>query len=132
MTDKCKGCNNVKGCITCVDGSCWAHYEETISEDSEEAAKQHIEKMDFSNSGYKESSELIAALKQVLIDAFVIGADWKKMQMMKDAVHGNVDYPLIGYDFPNIYPNYRELKEYCDRHKIKDGNKVKLIIIKED
>lgn len=32
MTDKCKGCNNVKGCITCVDGSCWAHYEETISE----------------------------------------------------------------------------------------------------
>lgn len=26
--DKCKGCNNVKGCITCVDGSEWAHYEE--------------------------------------------------------------------------------------------------------
>lgn len=40
MTDKCKGCNNVKGCITCVDGSCWAHYEETISEDSEEAVPQ--------------------------------------------------------------------------------------------
>lgn len=25
---KCQGCNNVKGCITCVDGSEWAHIEE--------------------------------------------------------------------------------------------------------
>ena len=24
--DKCNGCNNVKGCVTCVDGSEWAHY----------------------------------------------------------------------------------------------------------
>lgn len=59
-------------------------------------------------------------------------ADWQKQQMMKTAVHGDVDYPLIGHDFPNIYPNYRELKDYCDRHKIKDGDKVKLIIFKED
>ena len=29
--DKCKGCNNVKGCVTCVDGSEWAHYEESVS-----------------------------------------------------------------------------------------------------
>lgn len=26
--DKCKGCNNFKGCINCVDGSEWAHIEE--------------------------------------------------------------------------------------------------------
>ena len=26
--DICKGCNNVKGCIACVDGSNWAHIEE--------------------------------------------------------------------------------------------------------
>lgn len=26
--DKCKGCNNVKGCVTCVNGSEFAHYEE--------------------------------------------------------------------------------------------------------
>ena len=32
--DKCKGCNNVKGCIACVDGDQWAHYEESeISND---------------------------------------------------------------------------------------------------
>lgn len=59
-------------------------------------------------------------------------ADWQKQQMMKTAVHGDVDYPLIGHDFPNIYPDYRELKDYCGRHKIKDGDKVKLIIFKED
>jgi hypothetical protein len=28
MEDKCKGCNNVKACITCVDGDQWAHIEE--------------------------------------------------------------------------------------------------------
>ena len=30
----CEGCNNVKGCVTCVDGDQWAHYEESeISND---------------------------------------------------------------------------------------------------
>ena len=28
IDDKCDGCNNAKGCITCKDGSEWAHYEE--------------------------------------------------------------------------------------------------------
>lgn len=50
---------------------------------------------------------------------------------IEDTVHGTVDYPLIGCDFPNIYPNYKELKEYCDRKGIKDDDKVKLIIIKD-
>lgn len=50
---------------------------------------------------------------------------------IEDAVHGTVDFPLVGYDFPNIYPNYKELKEYCDRKGIKDNDKVKLIIIKD-
>lgn len=26
---KCDGCNNVKGCVTCVNGDQWAHYEES-------------------------------------------------------------------------------------------------------
>ena len=50
---------------------------------------------------------------------------------IEDVVHGTVDYPLIGYDFPNIYPNYKELKEYCDKKGIKDNDKVKLIINKD-
>ena len=50
---------------------------------------------------------------------------------VEDVVHGTVDFPLIGHDFPNIYLNYKELKEYCDRKGIKDNDKVKLIIIKD-
>ena len=57
--------------------------------------------------------------------------DLEKEVDIEDAVHGTVDYPLIGCDFPNIYPNYKELKEYCDRKGIKDNDKVKLIIIKD-
>jgi len=50
---------------------------------------------------------------------------------IEDAVHATIDYPLIGCDFPNIYPNYKELKEYCDMKGIKDNDKIKLIIIKD-
>ena len=53
------------------------------------------------------------------------------LEVKQDTVHGTVDYPLIGCDFPNIYPNYKELKEYCDRNGIKDNDKVKLVIIKD-
>ena len=35
-TDKCEGCNNVKGCVACVDGSEWAHIEEQNPAWSEE------------------------------------------------------------------------------------------------
>lgn len=55
----------------------------------------------------------------------------EKKDDMEDIVHATVDYPLIGCDFPNIYPNYKEFKEYCDRKAIKDNDKVKLIIIKD-
>lgn len=48
-----------------------------------------------------------------------------------DAVNATIDFPLIGADFPNIYPNYKELKDYCIRHCIKDNDKVKITIVKE-
>lgn len=50
---------------------------------------------------------------------------------LENSVKGRIDYPIIGYDFPNIYPNYKELKDYCDKNGIKDEDKVKIIIIKE-
>ncbi len=51
---------------------------------------------------------------------------------LKKSVKGRIDYPLIGADFPNIYPNYKELKEYCDKNGIKDEDEVKIIIIKDE
>jgi hypothetical protein len=50
---------------------------------------------------------------------------------LENSVKGRIDYPLIGVDFPNIYPNYKELKDYCDKNGIKDEDKVKIIIIKD-
>lgn len=63
---------------------------------------------------------------------FLEGAVWARKQIMEDAVMATIDFPLIGHDFPNIYPNYKELKEYCIRHCIKDNDKVKITIVKEN
>ena len=65
-----------------------------------------------------------------LLKSFLDTLEVKEVDI-EDAVHGTIDYPLIGHDFPNIYPNYKELKEYCDRKGIKDNDKVNLIIIKD-
>ena len=35
-TDKCEGCNNAKGCVSCVDGSEWAHIGEKKHADNVE------------------------------------------------------------------------------------------------
>lgn len=77
-----------------------------------------------------QDSERIAILE--IIDTLEVKeVDLEREFDIEDAVHGTVDYPLIGHDFPNIFPNYKELKEYCDRKGIKDNDKVKLIIIKD-
>ena len=68
---------------------------------------------------------------QHALRAIEIAIEETKQQITKNAVHAIVDYPFIGHDFPNIYPNYKELKDYCDKNGIKDNDKVKLIIIKD-
>lgn len=62
-------------------------------------------------------------LKERLVNTFKAGADWQKQQMMKDAVDADARY-ICGegtiFD-PQILPD-----------EIEVGQKVKLIIIKED
>lgn len=83
-------------------------------------------------SRYAEGSlDVIHRIKHLLDALEVKEVDIDKEIDIEDAVHGTVDYPFIGHDFPNIYPNYKELKKYCDRKGIKDNDKVKLIIIKD-
>lgn len=43
LQDKCDGCNNFKGCVTCKNGSEWAHYEEPVSEDLEKDLSTYIQ-----------------------------------------------------------------------------------------
>ena len=117
MTDKCKGCNNVKGCITCVDGSCWAHYEETISKDLEEASDKC-----YFRHHYRAR------------ESFIEGAHWQKQQMMKDAVDGVVHrfdgdgLAAIHYNDPKGVP----MCYYASASGLEAGDKVKLILAKED
>ena len=74
---------------------------------------------------------VLESIKDFINNLEMKSVDLKEEVDTEDAVHGTVDFPVIGYDFPNIYPNYKELKEYCDRKGIKDNDKVKLIIIKD-
>lgn len=60
--------------------------------------------------------------KITIKDAFFVGADWKKEQMMKNAVEGML--------FFNICHEPCFLVNDCEN--LKQGDKVKLIIVKED
>ena len=57
-----------------------------------------------------------------LESAFIAGAKWQKEQMMKEAVEGEV--------FLNPYPTIS--LDDCKDYDFKDGDKVRIIIIKEE
>lgn len=103
-------------------------WKDISDNDIEEAAKLYTASLVING---KASEATVAQLKDVAMNCFAYAAEWQKQRMTKDAVNGTIDYPLIGYDYPNILPDYRELKEYIDKHGIKDDDEVKLIIIKK-
>ena len=121
--DKCKGCNNVKGCITCVDGSEWAHYEEPVSENLEGASKEYADKnyaewLDFVSGDERDDHYPIS-------EAFKAGAQWQKQQMMKDAVEVPIEEAV-----PFGSCKWKLCAKLWLDKGVK-GNKAKLIIIKE-
>lgn len=64
-----------------------------------------------------------------LSDAFIAGAEWQKEQMLKDAVEAEVQYFGETQGVPRTIkiPRMQEwLKPF------KDGDKVRVIIVKED
>jgi hypothetical protein len=83
------------------------------------------------NKNSKSNLFLAAAFEDNHLLSFIDNNLEVKEVDLENSVKGRIDYPLIGCDFPNIYPNYKELKEYCDRKGIKDNDKVKLVIIKD-
>lgn len=40
---RCEGCNNVKGCITCTDGDQWAHIEEIDVDEITKAMEESVD-----------------------------------------------------------------------------------------
>lgn len=107
-----------KECLLDLKGFVDSMQDKPVSKDLEEAAVDYC-------GGNKGSDARVRT-------AYIMGANWKTDRLLKDAVCATIDYPIIGSDFPNIYPNYRELKDYCDKHNIKDDDKVKIIIVKEE
>ena len=62
-------------------------------------------------------------------DAVIAGADWKERQMIKDAIEVEVKIDAGGYPYIPII----ELYDYDkDVPLAKDGDKVKVILVKED
>lgn len=58
--------------------------------------------------------------------AFVVGANWQKEQMMKDAIECNIGW----YDGPLLDYTQQQQDKALDKIGAKIGDKVKLIIIK--
>lgn len=103
--------------------------EEPVSDDLEIAACQSFNSAceDLNKEDKDSATYLKEYFKELWMCAFKDGAHWKEQQIMKEAINGEV------------FDNYD--KDICQHHlellvdipkKYKDGDKVKLIIIKED
>lgn len=148
--DKCKGCNNVKGCITCVDGSEYAHIEEcditgikskeatgklkelvdNVSEEGLEEARKQLQELvngelDEEINRYIEqhTSEFSGYFFNLRRIAWHF-ANWQKEQMIKDAVKVSVNGNDDGWLTLGYLPECE-----CELRK---GDEVKVIIIKEE
>ena len=105
--------------------------EEPVSEDLEEASKEWLEpQLDKSYVSYGEGKmmELTHFDGYAMLDAIEFGAQWKEEQMMAKAIDGKL---FRTYD--NSSFKYK-IDIDCDIRidKYKDGEKVKVIIVKED
>ena len=98
--------------------------EEPVSEDLEEAAKHYL----YSNILYDDVYVGNPTDKDC-IEMFNAGANWKEQQLMAKAVDATVHIDAGGYP----YIPQMELYDYDkDIPLAKEGEKVKVIVIKED
>lgn len=98
----------------------------TIENEITNYCKSHF-KSDNNPNEWKESG--IAFSAGQLVNFASHFAEWQKQQMMKDAVDGVV-YTV--YCEPNHPKNHRGISIKKVPDKLKDGQKVKLVIIKEN
>lgn len=95
--------------------------EEPVSEELEEAASMYA-KEECSRKSPATLPDRCRGCYAPIMYAFKAGAQWQKQQMIKDAVDG-----VYGAFYNHIFVDYDWRKK-----KLLDGQKVKLIIIKED
>ncbi len=87
--------------------------KESASEDLEEAAKEYRLSASLDNERY-------LTFGSNIMNAFVAGANWQKEQMMKDAIDAKLSFgqPVL-------------LSHPVSPQIAKDGDKIKLIVVKE-
>lgn len=129
LVDKCQGCNNVKGCVTCHDGDQYAHIEEpdippVFDESYYERLAEVNQIDDLSKAAYEYSLYPVSPNKFVLSEqGFKDGTAWQREQMLHQALDAEVTHgkslaiPSLGY--------------FLDKNGLDFGDKVKVIIIKE-
>ena len=103
-----------------------------VSEDMWEASKQYALRQVLASTDTKMSEQAYLDLR--LFSGFELavahkdGAMWKKEQMIKEAVEGFIEEPVM-FQW-RIVSNDIE-GEFVVKNKLADGDKVKMIIIKE-
>ena len=96
-------------------------YGKPVCEGLEDAAIAYSTEDDGWNPDGTEKTQVI----QEEVDAFKAGAEWMREKMMKEAVEGHVSTNGMGNKY--LFPNYND-----DFKDINDGDKVRIIIVKED
>lgn len=106
--------------------------EEPVSDELKEASKEWLQpQLDKSYANYGEGKmmELTHFDGYAMLDAIEYGAKWQKQQMMSKAIVRKVKVDAGGYP----YIDTTELYDYNkDIPLAKEGDKVKVIVIKED
>lgn len=130
LVDKCQGCNNKKGCVTCHNGDQYAHIEEPeippVFDESYYKRLAEVNQIDdLSKAAYEYSLYPVSPNKFVLSEqGFKDGTAWQREQMLRQALDAEVTHgksltiPSLGY--------------FLDKNGLDFGDKVKVIIIKEE
>ena len=111
-----------------------ALHEETVSEDLEKASKEWLmPQLDksYANYGEVKMMELTHFDGYAMLDAIEFGAKWQKEQMMEDAVDGDITFDYYGDD-DKTYGCIAHDSFCLEDFGLKDRDKVKVIVIKED
>ena len=113
----CDTCTNDKGCVTCKGGELWEGKEQP-SEELEEEIKRYLQEEHDRDTTVRDVARHFA--------------NWQKEQELKDAVEGKVVELGETYKDLTISVEGKELNEALQPLGVKDGDRVRIIIIKED
>ena len=128
----CQTCTNDKGCVTCKNGELWEGKEQPSEDLKKYASRAGFDYVDDIDSKYPGHIWNDHDVEFAYRDGIIEGAEWQKEQMLKEAVEGKVVELGETYKDLSISVKAKELNEVLQPLGLKDGDKVKIVIVKED